>query len=294
MQELRDLVEGPLAFLVERGYAVGEIEPNDRGGNIVFAKESLVMQAVHERGETSLRIRPSDTSDWFWIGVVRRLLTGERPRSDSLDGEALKFLQDRLSEIERKSGAGEQAAFVAALQAEREARATEMFGGPVIESTVEPDMISPSDHLYGAPPKRRMVASDSREGEVLANGTVIVYDLYDWLSDSGEDDVAFEETDDNLLLTITEGDQKLFLVFHGAVFHVRSTFPGRSPISGTDSTGVGLACLADLAISPYRDEWVADTTKPGSEQLRHYWAMFNQAGVVVQVLAESVSIRGLL
>ena len=249
---------------------------------------------ITERAETSLRLQPGSGAEWYWIGVFRRLLSGDRPGSNILDRVAIAFLDDHLSEIERRCSPTEQVEFIAALDVEEEARATEMFGGPVLESTVEPSTVGPSEHLYGAPPKRRMVESDSREGEVLPNGTVIIYDLYDWLSDGGEDYVDFENHDDRLVLRITEDDKALFLVFEGAVFHVRSTLRGRSPISGMDPTGVGLTCLADLAVSTYRDDWIADETKPGSDQLRHYWAMFDQAGVVIDVLAESVAIRDLL
>ena len=159
------------------------------------------------------------------------------------------------------------------------------------EVSVTPE---PTPHADAPPPKNRTIASASTEGKVLGNGTVIIYDLYDWVDPAGFDDVLFDQHEGTLIAKLKDSDNTLYLIFEGAVFHMRTPIPGKSTVSA-DITGVSLHHeLADLAISQFRDEWIADPNKPGGDNLRHYWAMFFEAGAVIDVLAESVKLRATL
>lgn len=132
MSELLELLAGPLAFLLVPGrYRLVDSRSGSGGdASITLESASTRLQLVRDRTEVSLRFQPTAPSseDWFWLGVARRLLDGDRPGRDELDGSAIEFLQNRLAELEEGLAVLGRAGLVDALQRARDERATELFG----------------------------------------------------------------------------------------------------------------------------------------------------------------------
>jgi hypothetical protein len=124
-----------LAFLVEPGrYNIVDSTAREScggDGSVTLQGATTRLEVISDRSEISIRLQPrsSTDNDWFWIGVVRRVLNGERPGSDHFDEGAVEFLRTRLPEVEAAFGdSTSRAALVARLQAAREERARELFG----------------------------------------------------------------------------------------------------------------------------------------------------------------------
>jgi hypothetical protein len=108
-------------------------DSNVRSGlaSVTLRSSGTILEFVKERNEMSVRLRPApmDGSRWFWIGVARRVLAGERPGSDTLDHAAVEFLKDHLNEIDDAFQDSAQAEkLVARLAQGQQERSEEHFG----------------------------------------------------------------------------------------------------------------------------------------------------------------------
>lgn len=127
------LLATSLAFLVEPGrFRIVDSESTASfGGNASITLESLTMkiQLVRDRREISCRFQSIGSEEWFWIGVARRLLIGDRPGSDDLDESAVEFLESSLGVLEEDLGdeAKRERLLVKLVEA-RDDRAREVFG----------------------------------------------------------------------------------------------------------------------------------------------------------------------
>ena len=129
MQDLLRFVADDLSFLFDQGFKIVGSDHKDDMAKLRLSADAIQVEVVVERDERSARIRLAPSPEWFWIGVLRRTLGGERPGSDVLDADAAKFLKRHLPSLIRL-GERERASLAAELVRDRLARASEELGFP--------------------------------------------------------------------------------------------------------------------------------------------------------------------
>jgi len=134
MNELLRLIAGPLAFTLEPGrFRFVNSSTGRSFGDARITLESAVLRLdlVRDRSQVSARLQPTvgPSDDWFWIGVFRRVLDGDRPGSDELDAGGVDFLRRWLDVLEERAAtdAG-RSELVEDLIRARAERAEELFG----------------------------------------------------------------------------------------------------------------------------------------------------------------------
>ncbi|MCB1030362.1 MAG: hypothetical protein KDA95_03445 [Acidimicrobiales bacterium] len=134
MKELLQLLAGPLVFLLEHGrFSIVDSSSGRSFGDasVTLQSAGVRLELVRDRSQISIRFQPAlgPADEWFWIGVLRRLLEGDRPGSDELDRGAIEFLRRSLDNLEdRAASADGSAKLVDDLTRARENRAQELFG----------------------------------------------------------------------------------------------------------------------------------------------------------------------
>ncbi len=134
MTELLQVLASSLVFLLEPGrFRIVDSSSGSSFGDasVTLQSEGLRLELVRDRSQISIRLQPvgSPTDDWFWLGVLRRLLDGDRPGSDELDTAAINFIRRWLAELEDTvANAQGRDELVAQLVRAREERSKELFG----------------------------------------------------------------------------------------------------------------------------------------------------------------------
>lgn len=134
MNELLQLLTGSLGFLLEPGrFRIVDSSSGRSFGDASIKLQSagLRLELTRDRSQNSIRFQPADgpIDEWFWIGVLRRLLEGDRPGSDELDQGAIEFLRRSLDDLERRVASDEERhALVGELIRVRNERSEELFG----------------------------------------------------------------------------------------------------------------------------------------------------------------------
>jgi hypothetical protein len=131
---LRFMIEH-CGFLFEPGryrFVDSLIAPSFGGdAYVVLAGDSLRLHFVSDRDELSLRFQPTrtkDSSSWFSIDLIQRLLTHERQETSELTPRTGAFLRANIDEIERRFARENVDATVAELERLKRVRAKELFG----------------------------------------------------------------------------------------------------------------------------------------------------------------------
>lgn len=134
MVEILRLLASSLAFLLEPGhYRIVDSSTSDSfggGASVTLQSDTTRLQLVSDRSQVSIRLQPRTPADddWFWLGVARRVLAGDKPDRDDLDDAAVQFLRARLVEIEAAFGSEDtRVALVQRMQEARAERSRELF-----------------------------------------------------------------------------------------------------------------------------------------------------------------------
>lgn len=133
MKELLKLLAGPLYFLLEasRFKIVDSTRSRTSDHATVTLQSTTVrLEIVRDRTQNSIRFQAVDDpfQQWFWIGVLRRVLDGDRPGRDDLDSGAIEFLRRSLDSLDDRITSDEsRVQLIADLTREQRARAAELF-----------------------------------------------------------------------------------------------------------------------------------------------------------------------
>jgi hypothetical protein len=98
---------------------------------VVLASDSLRLRFVRDCGQLLLDFQSTERTGekhWFSIDVVQRLITGEKRPSAELDAEYAAFLEENLTDIERRFGQNNLSETVKTLRELERVRAKELFG----------------------------------------------------------------------------------------------------------------------------------------------------------------------
>ena len=132
MKDLLIFLALHLSSLLEAGwFRITNSDARDGHGSVLLESSATRMMFVWERSEMSVRIQPkfAPEDDWFWIGVIRRVILGEKPGVDVLDESAAAFLQSHLPAIDAAfADVNSRSELVGRLREGREARSRELFG----------------------------------------------------------------------------------------------------------------------------------------------------------------------
>ncbi len=134
MKDLLDLLAGSLGFLLAAGRfrIVDSFSDQNQGyARIGLESEAMLLEVVRERDDMSLRItaRSDNGDDWFWLGILRRVIDGDRPGSDRLDSSGVEFLRLNIERLELVySDPALREVFLKDLATAREERSRELFG----------------------------------------------------------------------------------------------------------------------------------------------------------------------
>jgi len=134
MNELLRLLASSLSFLLEAGKftIVGSSSGKAFGdASVTLESDGLRLELLRDRSQNAIRLQPvsGSTEEWFWLGVVRRLVDGDRPGSDELDRAAIDFLQRSIDALETQVADDEsRRRLIDELVRERSARSQELFG----------------------------------------------------------------------------------------------------------------------------------------------------------------------
>jgi hypothetical protein len=115
------------------GYRFVDSIVSTSGGDAMVVLESAILrlQLTRDRSQLLLTFQPlrGKRSQWFSPGLLRGLMTGERPRSEVLDEEWARFLKVALPELEKRLGDPVQGAqTLNELRVQARLRAKELFG----------------------------------------------------------------------------------------------------------------------------------------------------------------------
>lgn len=134
MIELLMFLATRLGYLLEPGRfrIVNSESGRSQGGDAVIDLESatLHVRLTRDRGQILMSFQPLVSStDWFSPGLLRGLLTGERPESEVLDDAWAKELSSTLVELERRLADPDEAEpTIRELRRQAKLRAKELFG----------------------------------------------------------------------------------------------------------------------------------------------------------------------
>ncbi|MCP4305768.1 MAG: hypothetical protein GY788_13035 [bacterium] len=134
MIELLMFLATRLGYLLEPGRfkIINSLSSRSQGGDALIDLESatLRMRLTHDRGQILMSFQPlASSADWFSPGLLRGLLTGERPKSEVLDDAWAKELNTTLAELERRLADPDEAEpTVRELRRQAKLRAKELFG----------------------------------------------------------------------------------------------------------------------------------------------------------------------
>lgn len=134
MSELLRLLASSLAFLLEPGRFTIVSSSSGRSfgdARVTLQSETMRLELIRDRSQNAIRFQPviGSAEEWFWLGVLRRSLDGDRPGSDELDGAAIGFLRRSLDTLEnRLIDSTAREVLIAELTQERSDRSVERFG----------------------------------------------------------------------------------------------------------------------------------------------------------------------
>ena len=181
MIELLRILSASLSGLVASGaFRLVNSSVTLDGASIDLEGANLVIQLQESRGELTAQVsQRTGVAEWFRVGLLRRVLAGDRPGSDTLDLEAAEFLVDHVVELDTAFGDDERRTeLVAQLVAARRERASEFFGhtdshqpAPIVGAILIVDEARPAVESSEPYETRqlRIVPIDTREADFEAN-----------------------------------------------------------------------------------------------------------------------------
>lgn len=114
-------------------YRFVDSQVDESFGNALVVLESTAVRFrfMRDRGQLFLEFQPihGKSSEWFSLGVLRGVLTGDRGGSEALDEHWAIFLRESLGDLEgRFSNPDYIDEMIKALRKEEKKRAKELFG----------------------------------------------------------------------------------------------------------------------------------------------------------------------
>jgi hypothetical protein len=134
VRELLMFIARYLGFLFEgAGYRFTDSQANTADGDAMVVLESplLRIRLTRDRSQLLLSFQPINgkPAEWFSPGLIRGLLTGERPQSEVLDQEWAMYLASVWPTLEARFANQELAVEAAAeLREQARIRANQLFG----------------------------------------------------------------------------------------------------------------------------------------------------------------------